>query len=170
MTGMNTPSNSVVRTTVTIAARLGAALRRRARNASAMKKKTRPIAGTFLRPRPAGKRLRGLAVPMALADPHLGAHAEPEFARRLVRVAGRRLVAHQPSLVERQHSATHLVHRLAVVRGDEDRGAGAVDPVQELHDPDRGLWVEVAGGLVRQQKRRVIDEGSRDGYALLLPA
>ena len=41
MTGTNTPSRSVVKTTVTIAARLGAALRRSARNASAMKKKIR---------------------------------------------------------------------------------------------------------------------------------
>ena len=38
ITGTNTPIKSVVSTTVTIAARLGAALRRSARNASAMKK------------------------------------------------------------------------------------------------------------------------------------
>ena len=41
ITGTKTPSSSVVSTTVTIAARLGAALRRRARNASAMKNQIR---------------------------------------------------------------------------------------------------------------------------------
>jgi hypothetical protein len=56
------------------------------------------------------------------------------------------------------------------VRGDDDRRSGAVDPVQQLHDPDRGLGVEVAGRLVGQQQRRVVDERARDADALLLAA
>ena len=47
MTGTKTPISSVVRTTVTIAARLGAALRRRARKASARKKKMRLIVASY---------------------------------------------------------------------------------------------------------------------------
>src|SRR5947208_6938207 len=102
MTGMNTPRSSVVITTVTIAARLGDALRRSARKASAMKKKIRPTSA----PRRAR---RGLAVGVALADTHLGAHAERELARRLLVVRCGHLIAHQPALVEGEHPAAHLV-------------------------------------------------------------
>ena len=42
-TGIRTPSSSIVTATVTIAATLGAALRRSARSPSPMKKKTRLI-------------------------------------------------------------------------------------------------------------------------------
>ena len=103
-------------------------------------------------------------------DAHLGAHAHAELARRLVVVAGRRLVAHQPALVEREHPAAHLVDHLAVVGDDEHGGAGAVDPVEQLHDPDRGLGIEVPGRLVREQQRRMVDERPRDRDALLLAA
>ena len=57
-----------------------------------------------------------------------------------------------------------------VVGGHDDGRAGAVDPVDQLHDPDRGLGVEVAGGLVGQQQRRVVHERARDRDALLLAA
>ena len=55
--------------------------------------------------------------------------------------------------------------------GDDEHGrAGAVDPVEQLHDPDRGLGVEVPGRLVGQEQRRVVDERARDRDALLLAA
>ena len=55
-----------------------------------------------------------------------------------------------------------------VVGGHHHRGAGAVDPVQQLHDADGGLRVEVAGRLVRDQQHRPVDERAGDRDALLL--
>jgi hypothetical protein len=53
---------------------------------------------------------------------------------------------------------------------DHHRRPSAIDAVEQLHDPDRSLRVEVSGRLVGQQQRRVVDERSRDRHALLLPA
>jgi hypothetical protein len=56
------------------------------------------------------------------------------------------------------------------VGGHDDGRAGAVDPVDQLHDPDGGLGVEVAGRLVGEQQGRMVDERPRDRDALLLTA
>lgn len=56
------------------------------------------------------------------------------------------------------------------MRGHDDGGTGPVDPVQELHDADGGLRVEVAGRLVGDQQGGPVDEGAGDGDALLLAA
>ena len=71
---------------------------------------------------------------------------------------------------ELDHAAAHAVDHGRVVRGDDHRRARAVDPVEQLHDPDRGLGIEVAGRLVGQQQRRVVDERARHRDALLLAA
>ena len=64
-----------------------------------------------------------------------------------------------------------ILSTISLVVGGHDHGrAGAVDPVDQLHDPDRGLGVEVAGGLVGQQQRRVVHERAGDRDALLLAA
>ena len=68
------------------------------------------------------------------------------------------------------HAPAHAVDHRLVVRRDDHGRAGAVDPVEQLHDPDRRLGVEVAGRLVGQQQRRVVDERARDRDALLLAA
>ena len=80
------------------------------------------------------------------------------------------LVAHDPAALELDHAAAHAVDHVRVVRGDQHGRAGAVDPVQQLHDPDRGLGIEVAGRLVGEQQRRVVDERARHRDALLLAA
>ena len=41
---------------------------------------------------------------------------------------------------------------------------------EEVHDLDRRLAVERAGGLVGEDQRRLVDERARDGHALLLTA
>ncbi len=64
--------------------------------------------------------------------------------------------------------AAHLVDHLAVVRHHQDRRAGAVDAIKELHDPHGGVGVEVSGRLVTDQERRVVDEGARNRDSLLL--
>src|ERR671920_2514013 len=94
-----------------------------------------------------------------------------ELARRLgARVAAGPLVAHDPAVRDLDHAPPHAIHHRLVVRRDEHRGAGPVDPVQQLHDPDGGLGIEVAGRLVGDEQRRVVDERARDGHALLLAA
>src|SRR5919201_747335 len=74
------------------------------------------------------------------------------------------------SVLEGDHALAHLVDHLAVVRDHEDRRPRAVDAVEELHDPDRGVGVEVPGRLVADEERRVVHEGTRDRDALLLAA
>ena len=93
-----------------------------------------------------------------------------ELHRSASQVHAGRLVAHHAALVQLDHAAAHPVHHLVVVGGDDHRRPGAVHAVQQLHDPDRGLGVEVAGRLVRQQQRRVVDERARQRHALLLAA
>ena len=107
--------------------------------------------------------------------------AEPHPSRSRMRTANSRvdsrrrvgaglLVADDAAVGELDHAAAHLVDHRHVVGGDHDRRAGAVDAVEQLHDPDRGLGIEVAGRLVGQQQRRVVDERARDRDALLLAA
>src|SRR5258708_22155219 len=128
--GMKTPSTSAVISTVSTAARLGAALRDSERKASLMKNPGRT--GRLL-----------IRVPFG-TDAEFAAQAHRELAGRLVvlvHAAG--LVADEATLVQLDHAPPHLVHHLAVVRRDDDRGACAVDPVDQLHDPDRRLGVQV---------------------------
>src|SRR3954471_21287678 len=81
-----------------------------------------------------------------------------------------RLVTDDVSALDLDHTTTHLVDDVGVVRDHHDGGAGAVDPVQQPHDLDGRVRVEVSGRLVGQQDQRPVDErpGHRD--ALLLTA
>ena len=66
-----------------------------------------------------------------------------------------------------------LVHHpdeLEVVRDDDDGGALLVDRLEELHDADGVLVVEVAGRLIRDQNFRAVDQCAGDGGTLLLAA
>src|SRR5690242_12511700 len=66
------------------------------------------------------------------------------------------LVADQPAVLHLDDPLAHLVDDLVVVRRHHDRRPGAVDPVEQPHDPDAGRRVEVAGRLVGQQDRRPV--------------
>src|SRR5215208_1091206 len=105
------------------------------------------------------------------AHAQLAAQADGELRRRLVGpIEAGLLVAHYAALAQLDHAPAHLVDHLLVVGRHDHGGPGAVDPVDQLHDPDRGLGIEVAGGLVGQQQWRVVDERARDRHALLLAA
>src|SRR4051794_39104217 len=80
------------------------------------------------------------------------------------------LVAYDPPCLESHYPLSHHVHHLFVVGSDEDRGADAIDPVQELHDSHARVRIEVPGGLVGDEYRRLGNEGAGDGDPLLLPA
>ena len=151
-------------TVVTIAARLGARVAAQGAERLLDEEDSRDIRAGARGPWP-------LVLALALgADAHLGPHPQPEFGRRLLGVAAADLVADDAALVELDHAAAHVVDHLAVMGDDDDGRAGLVDPVEQLHDPDRGDRVEVARGLVGEQQRRVVDEGAGDRDALLLAA
>src|SRR5262245_60344831 len=81
-----------------------------------------------------------------------------------------RLIADNLAGLDLDHAPAHLVHDVGVV-GDHDDGCpGPVDPVQQPHDLDGRIGVEVTGRLVRQQDERAVDERAGDGDALLLAA
>jgi hypothetical protein len=56
--------------------------------------------------------------------------------------------------------------------GDGHEGEAALAPqlFQEDHDLVAGAFVEVPGGLVREENSRFLDQGARDRYPLLLAA
>ena len=57
------------------------------------------------------------------------------------------------------------------MRDQEDRDAALrVQPLEDAHHFDAGARVEVAGRLVGQDDRRLVDQRARDRDALLLPA
>jgi hypothetical protein len=56
------------------------------------------------------------------------------------------------------------------VRRDEDGGAPGGDVLEEVHDLPGGVLVEVPGGLVGDEHRRLGDDGPRDRHPLLLAA
>src|SRR4051812_33086310 len=86
------------------------------------------------------------------------------LGKRSVDAAG--LVAHDDAAVEFDDTAAHLVDDALVVRGHDDCRAGAVDAIEEAHDADGRVGIEVAGGLVGQQDQRPVDEGPGDRHAL----
>ena len=67
-------------------------------------------------------------------------------------------------------AAADAADQLAVVRRDDDRRAAGVDLAEQVHDLERELGIEVAGRLVGQDDRRIVDERAGDGDALLLAA
>ena len=66
--------------------------------------------------------------------------------------------------------AVRVRRDVGFVRDEDDRVAGLVQLGEQPHDFDAGLRVEVAGRLVGEQDRRVVDERARDGDALALAA
>src|SRR5579863_2079096 len=96
----------------------------------------------------------------------------PARIKWLVRLAVHpaRLVPHYLAEFELHHTLAHRVDDRRVMGGHDDRGAGPVDPVQDLHDPDGGGRVDVAGRLVRQQDHRPVHESPGHRDPLLLPA
>src|SRR3954471_10365215 len=84
---------------------------------------------------------------------------------RLSAVHASGLVADDPPALDLDDPAAHLVDDVGVVRDHHDRRAGPVDPVQQPHDLDGGVGVEVSRRLVGQQDQRPVDERPRHGDA-----
>src|ERR1700712_622228 len=88
----------------------------------------------------------------------------------LVAVDAGRLVAYDAPVGELDHALAHLVDDAGVVGGHDHGGPGAVDPVEQLHDADARVGIEVSGGFVGDQDLRPVHERAFDRDALLLTA
>src|SRR3954465_11873411 len=88
---------------------------------------------------------------------------EPDSA-----VDAARLVTDDAAALDLDDPAAHLVDDVGVVGDHHDRGAGAVDPVQQTHDLDGRVRVEVSRRLVREQDQRPVHERPGDRDTLLL--
>src|SRR5215213_3440377 len=88
----------------------------------------------------------------------------------LIGVRPPHLVANDTPVLQGDDPLAHRVNHLPVVGRDNDGGAYAVDPVQQLHDADARVRVEVARRLVCDEYGRLRDEGAGYGDALLLAA
>src|ERR687890_1179775 len=80
------------------------------------------------------------------------------------------LVADDPPALDLDDPSAHLVDDVGVVGDHHDCRTGPVDPVQQAHDLDRRVGVEVSRRLVRQQDQRPVDERAGDRDTLLLTA
>src|ERR1700761_4455528 len=81
-----------------------------------------------------------------------------------------RLVADPLAVFEFDDPLAHGVDAGGGGGGHDHGGAGPVDPVEHLHDADRGGRVDVSGGLVGQQDHRPVHERAGHGDPLLLAA
>src|SRR5919202_1310644 len=69
---------------------------------------------------------------------------------------------------ERKDSARTVFRRVTTRSRRGARRARAIDAVEQLHDPDGRIGIEVPGRLVADEERRMVDERARDRDALLL--
>ena len=60
--------------------------------------------------------------------------------------------------------------QLAVVGRDEHGRSAGVDLTEQVHDLEREIGIEVARRFVREHERRIVDQRTRDGDALLFAA
>src|SRR5215467_6661465 len=74
------------------------------------------------------------------------------------------------AVVQLQPRRFGLPHQLMVVRGDDDRGPEPVELDEQTQQAARHLRVDVPRRLVCQQQLRLVDDGARNGRALLLTA
>ena len=72
--------------------------------------------------------------------------------------------------VAQHDDAVEVPLDLGIVRHHDDCNAFAVKPREQVHDLDRRVAVERAGGLVGEDEGRLVDERPGDGDALLLAA
>ena len=59
---------------------------------------------------------------------------------------------------------------VVLVRHHDDRASLVVQPGEQLHDLQGRFRVQVAGGFIRQNEIRIVDQAAGDGHALLLAA
>src|SRR6516225_1929924 len=76
----------------------------------------------------------------------------------------------QTTFVQHETARVELIHQGNVVGGDDDRCAGPVELDEQPQQPLRQIRVDVTRRLVREQKLRLRDDGTRNRGALLFSA
>src|SRR5450631_1186725 len=71
------------------------------------------------------------------------------------------------ALVEHDLAKPELAHEMQIMSCDNDGHAHFLEAFEEVHDLQGQVRIEIAGGLIRNQKRRLTDDGARDADALL---
>jgi hypothetical protein len=90
---------------------------------------------------------------------------------KFMQVLPRRRAVVDDDTVLQPHQALAARGHVGFVRDDDDGQALlAVERTQQVQHLFGGARVQVAGGLVGQQQRWLVDQRARDGHALLLPA
>src|SRR5690348_5481788 len=64
--------------------------------------------------------------------------------------------------------AVGILGDIVLVSHENDSVALALQPIEQGHNLDAGLGVEVAGGFVREDDGRLVHQSARDGDALSL--
>ncbi len=72
-----------------------------------------------------------------------------------------------PAVLDHDFPLTQLVHEIDVVRGDDDSHARFLEAFEQAHHFAREIGIEVAGGLIRDEQRRLAHHRTRDTDALL---
>ncbi len=85
-------------------------------------------------------------------------------------VRARARVGLDASILEHHHAVGIGRHLRLMRYQDDGQPLFAVEAGDRGHDFGRGLRIDIAGRLVGQQDRRVMDQGASDGDALLLTA
>ena len=80
-----------------------------------------------------------------------------------------RIFAHQLTVGNPQY-ALRITGTIRAVGYHDDGHPLLVESVEQLHDFPAGFGVEVAGGFIGQQNRRLVNDGAGDGNALIFSA
>ena len=84
------------------------------------------------------------------------------------RSAGRRIAADDPAVPEHDAPGGEPLDQVHIVGRDHHGDADVVEALEELHDLDGEVRIQVAGGLVGDEQHRLCDDGAGDSDALLL--
>src|SRR6266478_1021593 len=72
------------------------------------------------------------------------------------------------AVLEHDHALAELAHDVQIMGGDHHRHADILEASEEAHDLERQVRIEIAGGLIRDEQRRLAHHRARDADALLL--
>ncbi len=75
----------------------------------------------------------------------------------------------EPALLDVHAAHAEALEQVDVVGRDQHRDADRVESLEQVHDLEREVGIEVAGRLVGDQDGRLRDDRARDADALLFP-
>src|ERR1019366_6452827 len=85
-------------------------------------------------------------------------------------LGSRRFLIAEDLAVANVYDAMRVLGDIVLVGNEDDGVALIVQTIEQRHNFHAGLRVQVAGGLVRQNDGRTVDQGASNGHALPLSA